>query len=256
MPVHSAAMATALKLTDAQRLEELHEAAKGGDLARINALVAVGVLPDTVLNEYGHSAAYVALLHSRMSAVERLISFGASTSLQAHGGTSLAQAAAARGWLQQDVHCQHKGWRQGHQLGDLISNGTYGCTQGQAGIVFTNNPSARVCVEANARAGRFCRHTPNPSHSRQQDAAADTTALLSAELGTSNTSRLQIADASETCRPAGQITTRIPHDGDPNPPTPYPKTCQPAVANIETTTLIAHDSDHPGAGSFIIVRRL
>jgi len=97
LPAADAAAEAISRLSCEDRLTELCKAALDGDVIRIVALANVGVEVDAVLNEYGHTALFVASLHGRSAAVRRLIELRASVTCRSHGGATAATAAAANG---------------------------------------------------------------------------------------------------------------------------------------------------------------
>ena len=97
-PPREAALAQMRLLRDdQQRREAAAAAAAEGDSIRLEALLSLGLDVEPALDEYGQTAVYLAASHGHLPLLRRLLRHGASPDTPAHGGSTPACAAAARG---------------------------------------------------------------------------------------------------------------------------------------------------------------
>jgi hypothetical protein len=93
-----------LGLTQAKRLECMEKAVTRGDLQRLRCLFDSGVDLDANLNEYGHTALFLACYLGRVDAARMLLMlWAADPTCTANGGLSTCfDAAVANGAFQDD----------------------------------------------------------------------------------------------------------------------------------------------------------
>ena len=97
LPPREAAIEATRVLTASQRRDVASAAAADGDLARIDALLALGFDFSVPLDDYGQTAVFLAAANGHTRILKRLLPLGLSPDCPSHGGTTAACAAAARG---------------------------------------------------------------------------------------------------------------------------------------------------------------